>query len=209
MKEMPLRDRRLLACAALIAAAALFLAFALLPAWQRHRRAEEALAEAAARREEILRQTDTVPEADGTAETTEGFYPPLRADEIDELLTGLLTAHGLTPLELSLTERDTAALTGYSWGPLAGQAALPADADEALRRRLRTVEAACTAWGRQEDCLLLLDSLAAEAPALRLTALELDGGVIDPQHRAENTEPGSKLCLTLEICCFEAEEGAP
>lgn len=214
MRELTPRDRRLLARAAWIAAAALFLCLFLLPTWRRHSRAEAALAEARAAQEEILRQLETAPAEEAPAEealpgAAEGFYPFLRSDEVDELVTGLLLAHNLTPLTLTLTEQDPALLAGYPQGSLAGQTALPDGSGEELRRCLRTVAATSTAWGSWEDCLALLDDLAANSPALRLTALELDDNIPDPQHREEFAEPGCRLALSLEVYLYDREEDAP
>lgn len=206
------KDKRLLYIVGVAAFVVLFLRFVFFPALSADEQAQADLAEAQAAQQEMEFQIMLAPTAaqdvqnsyTALMDTSALFYPLLKSDELDTLVTSLELSHGLEPISLSIGVPSINALAGYVAGPYAGQIAAAADefaaqapaADQVAEgdaatgstilpvvapamliepmEYLKVARIDLTCVGKQSDFYAMLDTLQAAYPAVLLRDFHID-----------------------------------
>lgn len=228
------RDKRLLYIMAFILLAFLLVYFGIMPEADRAASLLDEQAQAQQLLAEQQTKLATVPQKEALkaqleaqlAEATAGLYPFTPSDRVDDLVTGLLLSHNMTPRALDIQQGAAQTVAPYPFsayraerleaaleaagdggdGGIPGEAALSV----ALPGSLSVVGVSCTALGSQADLMALLDTLDAQYPAIGVRGFSISR----VQEKDPDSETGlrerTELAFSLELYCYDPpEEVAP
>lgn len=177
------RDKKLLYFCGIAVFVFFFVRFLFLPAMDSLQRAEESLQTAEEARSEMELTIVQSPAAavqvqhseDALRSAVAAFYPALKSDALDALITGIELNHNLTPLSLTINAPvpvsgggDAGIADAYVRNDLLAPMRPPVWDSAADAEYLCSAAVSFRAQGSRADFAALLDDLAANYPAIEL-----------------------------------------
>ena len=175
------RDKKLLYFCGIAVFLFFFVRFLFLPALDSMQHAEESLQTAEEARSEMELTIVQSPAAavqvqqseDALRSAVAAFYPALKSDALDALITGIELNHHLTPLSLTISAPVPVPGGGgvadaYDWNDILAPMQPPVWDSAADAEYLCSAAVSFRAQGSRADFAALLDDLAANYPAIEL-----------------------------------------
>lgn len=175
------RDKKLLYFCGIAVFLFFFIRFLFLPALDSMQRAEESLQTAEEARSEMELTIVQSPAAamqvqqseDALRSAVAAFYPALKSDALDALITGIELNHHLTPLSLTISAPVPVPGGGgvadaFHWNDILAPMQPPVWDSAADAEYLCSAAVSFRAQGSRADFAALLDDLAANYPAIEL-----------------------------------------
>lgn len=175
------RDKKLLYFCGIAVFLFFFVRFLFLPALDSMQRAEESLQTAEEARSEMELTIVQSPAAALQVQQSEealrsaaaAFYPALKSDALDALITGIELNHHLTPLSLTISAPVPVSGGGgvadaFHWNDILAPMQPPVWDSAADAEYLCSAAVSFRAQGSRADFAALLDDLAANYPAIEL-----------------------------------------
>ena len=214
------RDKKLLYFVGIAVFLFFFVRFLFLPAMDSLQRAEESLQTAGEARSEMELTIVQSPAAavqvqhseDALRSAVAAFYPALKSDALDALITGIELNHSLTPLSLTINAPvpvsgggDAGIADAYVRNDLLAPMQPPVWDSAADAEYLCSAAVSFRAQGSRADFAALLDDLAANYPAIELRRFSISDSTTMNQE-GETAATSTFDCVVNVYLCDKERE---
>ena len=212
------RDKKLLYFVGIAVFLFFFVRFLFLPAMDSLQRAEEALQTAGEARSEMELTIVQSPAAavqvqqseDALRSAVSAFYPALKSDALDALITGIELNHHLTPLSLTISAPVPVPGGGgvadaFHWNDILAPMQPPVWDSAADAEYLCSAAVSFRAQGSRADFAALLDDLAANYPAIELRRFSISDSTTMNQE-GETAATSTFDCVVNVYLCDKERE---
>ena len=214
------RDKKLLYFCGIAVFLFFFVCFLFLPAMDSLQRAEESLQTAEEARSEMDLTIVQSPAAavhvqhseDALRSAVAAFYPALKSDALDALITGIELNHNLTPLSLTINAPvpvsgggDAGIADAYDWNDILAPMQPPVWDSAADAEYLCSAAVSFRAQGSRADFAALLDDLAANYPAIELRRFSISDSTTMNQE-GETAATSTFDCVVNVYLCDKERE---
>ena len=214
------RDKKLLYFCGIAVFLFFFVRFLFLPALDSQQRAEDALQTAEEARTEmemtIVQSPAAAMQVQQSGETLRSavaaFYPALKSDALDDLITGIELNHNLTPLSLAISAPvpmagggDAGMADAFHWNDILAPLQPPAWDSAADAEYLCSAAVSFRAQGSRADFAALLDDLAANYPAIELRRFAISDSTTMNQQGETATTSTFDCVVNVYLCDKERE----
>ena len=214
------RDKKLLYFVGIAVFVFFFVRFLFLPAMDSLQRAEESLQTAGEARSEMELTIVQSPAAavqvqqseDALRSAVAAFYPALKSDALDALITGIELNHSLTPLSLTINAPvpvsgggDAGIADAYDWNDILAPMQPPVWDSAADAEYLCSAAVSFRAQGSRADFAALLDDLAANYPAIELRRFSISDSTTMNQ-AGETAATSTFDCVVNVYLCDKERE---
>lgn len=214
------RDKKLLYFVGIAVFLFFFVRFLFLPAMDSLQRAEEALQTAEEARSEMELTIVQSPAAavqvqqseDALRSAVSAFYPALKSDALDALITCIELSHSLTPLSLTINAPvpvsgggDAGIADAYDWNDILAPMQPPVWDSAADAEYLCSAAVSFRAQGSRADFAALLDDLAANYPAIELRRFSISDSTTMNQE-GETAATSTFDCVVNVYLCDKERE---
>ena len=214
------RDKKLLYFVGIAVFLFFFVRFLFLPAMDSLQQAEESLQTAGEARSEMELTIVQSPAAavqvqqseDALRSAVAAFYPALKSDALDALITGIELNHSLTPLSLTINAPvpvsgggDAGIADAYDWNDILAPMQPPVWDSAADAEYLCSAAVSFRAQGSRADFAALLDDLAANYPAIELRRFSISDSTTMNQ-AGETAATSTFDCVVNVYLCDKERE---
>ena len=213
------RDKKLLYFCGIAVFLFFFVRFLFLPALDSMQRAEESLQTAEEARTEMEMTIVQSPAAAMQVQQSEetlrsavaAFYPALKSDALDDLITSIELSHSLTPLSLTINAPVPVAggyagdPDAYDWNDILAPMQPPVWDSAADAEYLCSAAVSFRAQGSRADFAALLDDLAANYPAIELRRFAISDSTTMNQ-QGETAATSTFDCVVHVYLCDKERE---
>ena len=212
------RDKKLLYFCGIAVFLFFFVRFLFLPALDSMQRAEESLQTAEEARSEMELTIVQSPAAALQVQQSEealrsaaaAFYPALKSDALDALITGIELNHHLTPLSLTISAPVPVPGGGggadaFHWNDILAPMQPPVWDSAADAEYLCSAAVSFRAQGSRADFAALLDDLAANYPAIELRRFAISDSTTMNQ-QGETAATSTFDCVVNVYLCDKERE---
>ena len=212
------RDKKLLYFCGIAVFLFFFVRFLFLPALDSMQRAEESLQTAEEARSEMELTIVQSPAAALQVQQSEealrsaaaAFYPALKSDALDALITGIELNHHLTPLSLTISAPVPVPGGGgvadaFHWNDILAPMQPPVWDSAADAEYLCSAAVSFRAQGSRADFAALLDDLAANYPAIELRRFAISDSTTMNQQGETATTSTFDCVVNVYLCDKERE----
>ena len=212
------RDKKLLYFVGIAVFLFFFVRFLFLPAMDSLQRAEESLQTAEEARSEMELTIVQSPAAamqvqqseDALRSAVAAFYPALKSDALDALITGIELNHHLTPLSLTISAPVPVPGGGgvadaFHWNDILAPMQPPVWDSAADAEYLCSAAVSFRAQGSRADFAALLDDLAANYPAIELRRFSISDSTTMNQE-GETAATSTFDCVVNVYLCDKERE---
>ena len=213
------RDKKLLYFCGIAVFLFFFVRFLFLPALDSMQRAEESLQTAEEARSEMELTIVQSPAAALQVQQSEealrsaaaAFYPALKSDALDALITGIELNHHLTPLSLTISAPVPVSGGGggvadaFHWNDILAPMQPPVWDSAADAEYLCSAAVSFRAQGSRADFAALLDDLAANYPAIELRRFSISDSTTMNQE-GETAATSTFDCVVNVYLCDKERE---